>query len=490
MEAKKPLTIVVFGATGDLFQKKLIFALFNLYMGGFLPKQFKLIGFARRPLSHEDFRIYIKEILQTKSKDLARIDMFLTYAFYERGDMSLEQSFKDLSESLGRYDTDFGVCSNKMFYLAVPPILYKTILKHISASGLTMSCIPDLLSFVGLRKSQSFRAPGTRQEKQAWTRVLIEKPFGNNLIEARSLDTLLGKLFEENQIFRIDHYLAKETIQNILSFRFSNALFEPLWNRKFIEQIEIKFLESNVVGNRGSSYDDVGALRDVGQNHILQILALISMENPDRLESELIRTERARVLKKVRIYKGSKMVRAQYEGYRQEKGVVSSSQTESYFRLALEVKNSRFRGVPFYIESGKALNESKVEVTIHFKAPKEFCVCPIEHKEGHQNILTFSIQPNEAISLLFWAKAPGFNFGLEPQNLSFSQARDTIQRKIPDAYERVLYDAIIGDQTLFTNTAEVLAEWGIIMPVLNALKKTPLKHYKQNSKPGDFIAKI
>ncbi|MFM2357937.1 MAG: hypothetical protein RJA61_674 [Candidatus Parcubacteria bacterium] len=468
--SKKPLTIVVFGATGDLFQKKLALAVFDLFTGGFLPEQFNLIGFARRPLTHDDFREVIRSILKTKNKDEKMVELFLNHAFYEQGDMSDEMSFRKLSSAFEQYDSHFGVCSNKLFYLAVPPVLYRPILNHISTSGLTMPCIP-----------------GTPEEKIAWTRVLIEKPFGNNLLEARKLDALLGKLFNEDQIFRIDHYLAKETIQNILSFRFSNEIFEPLWNRKFIEKIEIRFLESNVVGDRGSSYDDVGALRDVGQNHILQMLALIAMENPDRIESELIRRERAKVLKKVRVFTKDGFTRGQYEGYRQEKGVASNSQTETYFRLALEVNNKRFNGVPFYIESGKALGESKVEVIVYFKASKEFCVCPVEHKEGHQNVLTFTIQPNEAISLLFWAKSPGFTFGLEPQKLSFLQARDTLHRKIPDAYERVLYDALIGDQTLFTNTEEVLAEWGIIMPILKEWTNAPLKYYQKGSMPGDFI---
>ncbi len=470
---EKPLTFVVFGVTGDLFRKKLAQALFDLYAEGFLPEKFRIVGFARRSLTHDDVRKSVKEIIEQKKPDQRKVDLFLQNIFYEQGEMSDMESFKAFALKLGAYDTEWGVCSNKIFYLAVPPILYETIFNNLSASGLTLPC-----------------APGTPDDKFAWTRVLVEKPFGNNLVEAEKLDALLGKLFKEDQIFRIDHYLAKETIQNILSFRFSNAIFEPLWSRKYIEKIEIRFLEAHVVGERGSSYDGVGALRDVGQNHMLQMLSLIAMENPDRLESDLIRAARAKLLSKVRLMKGKEITRAQYEGYRQEKGVASDSETETYFKVPLEIKNSRWKGVPFYLESGKALHESRVEIEIYFKAPKEYCVCPIEHTEGHQNKLTFTIQPNEAISLLFWAKSPGFQFGLEPQTLSFSQARDTIVRKIPDAYERVLYDAVKGDQTLFTNTKEVLAEWGIIMPILKKWGDVPLNRYKKGSKSGEFITDV
>ncbi|TSC57157.1 MAG: glucose-6-phosphate 1-dehydrogenase, partial [Parcubacteria group bacterium Greene0416_79] len=300
--------------------------------------------------------------------------------------------------------------------------------------------------------------------------------------EAARLDRLLGTLFSEEQIFRIDHYLAKETIQNVLSFRFSNGLFEPLWNRTHIERISLQMFEKEGVVARGAFYDGVGALRDVGQNHLLQMLALVAMENPRELSAARIRAARLKVLRTVS-HGGQRLVervvRGQYEGYRREPGVSPQSETETYFSLTVFVENARWKGVPFMLQSGKALAEQKVEISVFFKpAP---CLCPERHEKPHQNMLTFGISPREEISALFWAKRPGFSFELEPKRLSFSFAEGALAREIPDAYERVLYDCLRGDQTLFVSTGEVRAEWRLITPILEKWSSLPLHSYAKGS---------
>src|SRR3989344_178388 len=299
---QKPLTIVIFGATGDLFQRKLAGALFDLHQKKMLPEKTEIIGFSRKPFSHDQFRAFIQNALATRAGGkVIEPEEFVSHALYHQGDLGDKKSYELLGAFLAERDRLNGTCSDKLFHLAVPPNLYETVFTRLSASGLAIPC-----------------APGLSDEKKAWTRVLVEKPFGNNEKEAARLDRLLGKLFEEEQIFRIDHYLAKETMQNIISFRFSNGLFESLWDRKHIERVEIKFLKKDDVSGRGSFYAGVGALRGVGQNHLLQMLALIAMENPKELKAERIRKERAKVLGKVTVNQKS-IVRGQYAGYREEK---------------------------------------------------------------------------------------------------------------------------------------------------------------------------
>ncbi len=465
--SQKPLTIVVFGATGDLFQRKLARALFDLFVKKLLPVDTEIVGFARKDFSHDGFRGLLSEwaLHRNHAGEDKGIEEFSARAYYHHGDLSDEKSYASLGAFLAERDRARGSCSDKIFYLAVPPNLYETVFVRLARSGLAIPC-----------------APGIADEGEAWTRVLVEKPFGNDEREAERLDKLLGKLFSEEQIFRIDHYLAKETLQNIISFRFSNGLFEPLWSRKHIERVRLLFLERDDVSTRGSFYDGVGALRDVGQNHLLQMLALVAMENPKKMEGGAIRAARRRVLEK--ITGGGRdltkwITRGQYDGYAAEAGVQKNSQTETYFRIVAGIVNSRWRGVPFTLEAGKALSESKVSVSVYFKPTP--CLCPVSHEAPHQNVLTFSISPEQGISALFWAKRPGFEFGLEPKELSFSFSEGVIERQIPDAYERVLYDCIRGDQTLFASTAEVKAEWRFITPILEKWSRLPLLTYPKGS---------
>ncbi len=460
--SQKPLTIVIFGATGDLFQKKLAGALFDLHSKGVLPQKYEIVGFSRKALSHDQFRAFIDNALAVRAHGkIIEPDEFVSHALYHQGDLMSAESYESLGKFLAERDREHGVCSDKLFHLAVPPNLYETVFTRLSASGLAIPC-----------------APGLSDEEKAWTRVLVEKPFGNNEKEAARLDTLLGKLFEEEQIFRIDHYLAKEAMQNIISFRFSNGLFEPLWSRKHIERVEIRFDEKEDVATRGSFYDGVGALRDVGQNHLLQMLALVATENPKELSADPIRTARAKVLKNVKVDFGS-ILRGQYAGYLFEQGVAPDSKTETYFKLRASIQSPRWRGVPFLLSSGKALKEPEVSISVFFKPTP--CLCPEGHKNAHQNVLTFSFSPKEEISVLFWAKRPGFDFQLEPKRLAFSFSEGVLEHKIPNAYERVLLDAIRGDQTLFASTEEVKEQWKIVTPILTKWGKLPLHSYEKGS---------
>lgn len=368
--------------------------------------------------------------------------------------LELARTLQVLDE--GRFKT----CSNKLFYLAVPPTSYASVFDHLAKSGLTIPCGGD----------------------EGWTRVLVEKPFGRDLETAQALDAKLGKLFQEEQIFRIDHYLAKETVQNIITFRFANALFEPVWNANTIDRITIRMWETIGVGQRGSFYEDVGALRDVGQNHLLQMLALTAMDDPKELAAEAIRSARLAVLKKLAVIPddalATQVVRGQYEGYRGEEAVAAASETETFFRVTAQVNTKRWRGVPFVLEAGKRLAENKVEIVVTFKEPVS-CVCPAEDQH-HQNELTIRIQPDEGIILRFWAKKPGLGMDLEPRNLSFFY-KEKGDAELTDAYEKVLYDCIRGDQTLFASTEEVAASWRFITPILERWKTVPLELYAAGS---------
>ena len=455
-----PTLIVIFGATGDLSTKKLIPAIFDLYNKEMLPAPFKVVGFSRAPRSDTDFRAFARSAIEAKGNKISdtHIKKFLEHFHYHGGLFEDPEAYLSLGEHSMELDKKFGGCSNKLFYLAVPPVSYEPILRNLADSGLTIPC----------------------SRKEGWTRVLLEKPFGNDIETAIKLDKMLGLLFREEQIFRIDHYLAKETIQDILLFRFSNVMFEPTWNNKYIEKVEIKLFETAGIEGRGAFYDGIGSLRDVGQNHILQMLAAIAMENPGELASDPIRGKRAEVLHSLVPIKKSdipkQVIRGQYKEYAKMKGVASRSKTETYFKIEAHIGNDRWRGVPFFLESGKKMGERKTEVSVYFKKT-ESCLCPPEAEQHHQNVLTFRIQPDEGISVLFWAKKPGFAVMLEPKKMSFLYKQPEEETMLTDAYERVLFDCIRGDQTLFTSTDEVLAAWKFITSIIKNWEEAPLTKY-------------
>lgn len=452
-------TVVIFGITGDLAKRKLIPALWRLFTKGYLPNEFSVVGFARREWSDASLQALVITILTEKFDELSteQLATFSAKFSYTQGDFNSKESYDKLASHLTAIDDKTGICSSKVFHLAVPPDLYEGIFTQLHASGLADKCAD-----VG-----------------GWTRILVEKPFGNDWYSAEALDQKLGSLFREEQVFRVDHYMGKEAIQNILAFRFSNSLLEHLWNSTYIERVHIRLWEKLGTEGRGAFYDNVGALRDVGQNHILQMLAFVAMEDPVVLQADAIRRERAKVLGSLHLISKEEMpqtvLRAQYEGYRDEDNVNPSSQTETYFRVEAHLDNPRWKGVPFVLESGKALGEAKAEIEIVFKK-KDSCLCG-EGEEIHpQNTLTFRIQPQEEIAIRFFAKHPGFEMKLEPKVLSFSYGKEN--EESPDAYERVIFDCIAGDQTLFASTAEVLGSWKFITPIIEQWNEVPVHTYK------------
>ncbi len=466
METTKPLKFelptifVIFGITGDLFRNKLLKSLYALHRKNLLPKKFVVYGFSRREMDDEGLKTYIREVMvKDEFAEQEKYDSFLSAFHYVPGNFDNKDSYTKLAAILGRVDNQWRICSNKLFYLAVPPQYYHQIIDNLSDSGLTIPCSPE----------------------EGWTRVIVEKPFGTDLKNAKELDARLGELFKEEQIYRVDHYLAKETVRNILAFRFSNAFFNN-WNSNTIEKIEIKVLEETNVSRRGSFYDKVGALRDVGQNHMLQLLALFTMNNPGNLTPENIRTQRATALRQLRKFSVEEVPlyvsRGQYEGYLSEKGVAPDSETETYFKMKAFSNSSQFMNVPFYLESGKALKDlTEITVTFRHITP---CLCP---PSGHrQNVIRYILDPQEKILASLLVKQPGYSFMVEEQNFEFDYRKAYKNATFIHDYEQILMDIIKGDQTLFVSTDEIFSEWEFVEPILEAWKqaKTPIVSYKKS----------
>src|SRR3989344_1196118 len=463
-----PTIFVLFGITGDLVQKKILRALYHLYLKNHLPQKFLIYGFARRAFTDEKIRTYLKNILIKQGLDMQNSDKFLAAFHYVQGDFADLSAYTKLASILVRADGSWRVCSNKLFYLSVPPAAYKQIVNNLHASGLT---IP-------------------RSPQEGWTRVILEKPFGTDLATAKQLDIQLGSLFKEEQIYRVDHYLAKETVRNILAFRFSNVFLEPAWNNKFIEKIEIKLLEKTGVSERGDFYDKVGALRDVGQNHLLQLLALFIMDEPMRFTPEATKKERADALSSLKIMSSDEVkkytVRGQYLGYRSEKGVDPKSNTETHFKMKISSDKHDFRGVPLYIESGKCMEHDLIEVVITFKpSTSPF----INVKRAPQNVLHYQLRPEEKIKMCFLAKKPGFEYIVKEHELGFDYHQAYDHKDFVDDCEALLFDIIKGDQTLFVSTQEIITQWEFIEPIIDTWKQgvPKLNNYKSFSYDGATI---
>jgi glucose-6-phosphate 1-dehydrogenase len=469
MNNQKPTTFIIFGGTGDLAKNKILPALFDLKLKKALPQNYQIVGFSRKDLSDIDYRDFVSNALVNKNTNYLadEITNFPANIYYVQGDIKNLETYDGLDSKLRKLDEQTTLCANKIFYLAVPPNLYETV-------------------FINLEKAELIK-PCSKNPTDAWTRVLVEKPFGSNPAEAQRLDKMLGKLFDENQIFRIDHYLAKEALQNIIYFRFANPIFSNIWDQEEIERIDISLFETSDASDRGHFYDPIGALLDVGQNHVLQMLALVTMEDPKGLTAQKIRTARTELIS--RIVPASRNVeeyafRAQYDGYKNEIGVDPKSQTDTFFQLKLNINNRRWKDVPIFVQSGKALSEKKAQIKITFKKVQS-CVCPVDDVCQYSNAITIDIQPKEKITISFWAKKPGLSLGIEERELSFDyNAGNSLMQ---DAYEKVLFDCIVGDQTLFNTTEEVAMQWGLISNISEAWQKIPLEIYEKGVAPETLL---
>lgn len=475
--------MVIFGATGDLMDRKLMPALYHLVGDGEISKNIFIVGVGRRAISTEQFRDLMAASVKKGfpgDVDTALCEHICKQMHYVQGAFEDRELYSKLTHLLEGFDTVIQACVPRFFYLATPPQHYETILTHLGDSKLSEGCLPASAKEQALQGSQGFAQ---------FTRVLIEKPFGKDLDTAIKLDRLLEKTFEERQIYRIDHYLGKETIQNILSLRFANGIFEPTWNAEFIDHVQITLAETVGVGTRGEFYDGVGAIRDVVQNHMLEMLAIIAMDQPWAFDAQSIRDERVKVLQGIQAISPEQLsntvIRGQYEGYRAEANVDPKSSTESFVALKLMLKNKRWRGVPFYLRTGKHLPKKVTEISIHYKKPAVCTgdVCLFPEAEVMRNVLAIRIEPDEGIALRLMAKRPGFGMKLAPVEMDFSYASAFHSDIQPAAYERLLLDCIRGDQTLFARTDAIGASWALVTSVLTGWKngQSPVYTYPKGS---------
>jgi glucose-6-phosphate 1-dehydrogenase len=445
-----PTVLVVFGATGDLMDGKIAPALYHLHERGRLPERFRVVGFARRDLGDEAFRGTVGASVRghhVRVPDEADLTGFLSGVSFVKGAFEDPEAFSRLAESLRAIDSEWGACSNKLFFLAVPPSDYGPIIGNLAGSGLTAAC-------------------SAAAGEGGWTCVIVEKPFGSDGRSARGLDASLGTLFEERQIYRIDHYLAKEMLQGIMNFRFSNNLLEPSWSRRAISRIEIDLLETIGVESRGAFYDSVGALRDVGQNHLLQMLALITMARPASSGAEAIRASRAAALEALRPLTPEEVrtstFRGQYDGYLDIAGVSPGSTTETFFKVATVLQSQEWRGVPVIMRAGKRIDKARKRIISAYAQP-EMCLC--EGVTGIENRVTFELEPVDSIKIAFWTKKPGFEARLEKRDFDFFLYEKEEKTQYVEEYAKLLSDVFAGDQTLFVSKREVMAMWEFVDPI-------------------------
>jgi glucose-6-phosphate 1-dehydrogenase len=452
-------SIVIFGASGDLTHRKLMPALYSLYQRGKLPEKTNVVGFARRQYTHEQFR----ELLRASAQEhAARFDQdswttFSQSLWYARGDLNSPDDYEALEAFLEEIE---GGNANRLYYLATSPEFFDEVMTNLHLRGMTV-------------------------EDEGWRRAVIEKPFGYDLASASALNKVVHGSFRENQVYRIDHYLGKETVQNLLFFRFANAIFEPIWNRNYIDNVQITVTESVDVGHRGGYYDQSGVLRDMFQNHLLQLLSLVAMEPPNSFDADVLRNEKVKVLSAVRMVKIADTVRAQYEGYTASSGVSPTSQTPTYAALKLYIDNWRWQDVPFYLRSGKALHAKTSEISVQFRRPPHLFFNLRRGQKLQPNVLSLCIQPNEGIRLTFSVKQPNSPGEVESVSLKFDYANSFNGEALPEAYERLLLDALIGDAALFTREDEIALSWRLIDHIL-AGWETPQAPLLVSYAPGSW----
>ena len=478
-----PCSFVIFGALGDLTRRLLVPALYNLAADDLLPEHFAVVGIARAEKSDEQFREMMRGALRefaTVQVSTSIVDDLLARFFYVRGDFDDDATYRRLGEQVSKIDSKLGTGRNCVFYLATPPDVFATVADHLGRSGLA-------------------------RQDGGWRRLVVEKPFGIDLETARTLNRRLLSIFSENQLYRIDHYLGKETVQNIMVLRFANGLFEPLWNRDHIDHVQITVAETVGVEARGKFYDRTGTLRDMVPNHLFQLLALTAMEPPICFEADAVRTEKGKAIEAIQRFNmeavSAHVVRGQYvagrvEGrsvasYRNSEGVAPDSSTETFVALRLMMDNWRWAGVPFFLRTGKALAARKTEIAVKFKhAPFAlFRDTPVDHLA--QNLLVLRIQPDEGASLQFNAKIPGPSIRIDGVRMDFKY-QDYFDAAPSTGYETLIYDCMLGDATLFQRADNIEAGWRVVQPILDAWRQSDggLSFYPAGSQGPDAAAQL
>ncbi len=478
----QPCTMVIYGATGDLTHRKLMPALYNLARERLLPSPFAVVAFARRDYTSESFRVEMRQAVDEFSRhkpiDDTIWDEFAKNLFYHRSEFTDPAGYQGLSDLLDRLDREVGTAGNRIFYLATPPSQYPEVIQCLGEAGLAREGDP-------VASNQHASADGAG--RRGWSRIIIEKPFGHDLDTARALNREVHAAFKEEQVYRIDHYLGKETVQNILVLRFANGIFEPVWNRRYIDHVEITAAESVGVEGRGAYYEEAGALRDMVQSHLLQLLNLVAMEPPVAFDANAVRDEKVKVLRAIRPMQtpadvAANAVRGQYgegwvagkhlDAYRAESRVAAQSTRETFVALRLFVDNWRWQGVPFYLRTGKALPKRVSEIAVQFRPAPHSLFGDTAGGHMEPNVLSIRIQPDEGIALTVSSKVPGAAMTIRPVKLDFLYGASFVAEP-PEAYERLLLDCMLGDSTLFTRSDEVEQSWALVTGILQGWAAQP-----------------
>jgi glucose-6-phosphate 1-dehydrogenase len=450
-----PCVLVLFGVTGDLSRKKLLPAIYDLANRGLLPPGFAVVGFARRDWEHEDFRQLAHDAVKEHARTPFREEVWNQLSEgiqFVPGTFDDDAAFETLAKTVKELDEKRGTGGNYAFYLSIPPKFFQDVVKQLQRSGLS------------------------KPAEDSWRRVVIEKPFGHDLASAQELNNILHEVFPEESIFRIDHYLGKETVQNILALRFANTLYEPIWNRSYVDHVQITMAEDIGIGGRAGYFDGIGAARDVIQNHLLQLLALTAMEEPVSFDAESVRAEKAKILSAVRVPEDldTYSVRGQYTagwqggvevpGFREEEGIAPGSRTDTYAAIRLDIDTRRWAGVPFYLRTGKRLARRATEVALMFQRAPHLPFAETDTEELGKNALVIRVQPDEGVTLRFGSKVPGTSMEVRDVNMDFDYG-ESFTESSPEAYERLLLDVLIGDPPLFPRQEEVELSWKILDPV-------------------------